>query len=95
VSRDQWKSHGKSETGSDYAMYILADQDATHRIDLGCDNWLLVKEEGELTVRFALFEFHSGPSTINGVEVGPVEHLMRFCGVGPSGSLRECRHIWW
>jgi hypothetical protein len=95
VSYSHWKSRGKSEIANDYDVYVLGDQDATHRIDLGHDNWLFVKERDGLTLEFALFEYLSGPSTINGAEVGGLEHIMRFRGSGPSGSLRECRHIWW
>jgi hypothetical protein len=83
-----WKCAGKSFTGNDYDAYIVADQDADERIDLGNDAWLLVRDVDGLTKHFAVFEFLAKSDDTT-------EHIMIFHGTGPSGGLRECRHIYW
>lgn len=69
----------------------------THVIDLAHGALLAVLEgEGESTwTEFAVFEWNSGPSTVDGVECGPAMYAVVFCGAGPSGYLRELRHTYW
>ncbi len=86
-----WKSSGVSLTGNGYTVYDLAEQDATERISLGNNAWLLVRDVDGLTLNFAMFELLTG-SISDGT---PDEHMLIFHGSGPSGNLRECRHIWW
>lgn len=95
MGEQHWKSCGNDDTGCGDALYIVADQNATERISLGNDAWLLVHVEDGVVVTFAVFEFCMGSATRNGVEVEPMKHTILFHGSGPSGSLRECRHIWW
>lgn len=90
-----WKSCGKGTIGSDYDLYVVADQDATERIQLNRNAWLLVKISNETHVEFAVFVFNDGPTTVNGEIVDPERHILLFHGSGPSGSLRECRHTYW
>jgi hypothetical protein len=92
---DCWRSCGNSGTGSDYELYVVADQNADERIRLDQNHWLLAKTTDGLHVEFAVFGFHDGPATRNGEVVSPEHHIMIMHGSGPSGSLRECRHTWW
>jgi hypothetical protein len=85
-----WKSH-KSEHGIDATVYNVAAQEATERINLGNDAWMLVRDLDGLTLEFAVFEMFA----LNCSDGTPDEHTMLFHGCGPSGALRECRHIWW
>ena len=43
----------------------------------------------------AVFHFHCGPATKDGVAVGPALYDRVFHGGGPAGSLRELRHTYW
>lgn len=63
-------------------------------VDLDESGGLLVVDESESWVSFAVFEFHSGPSTRDGQIVDGVKLSAVFNGCGPSG-LRELRHTYW
>jgi hypothetical protein len=82
---------GESETGCGYTVYNLAEQTATERIDLGNGAWLLMRDLDGLTLEFAVFQM----LCCNASDGSPDEHTLLFHGCGPSGNLRECRHIWW
>lgn len=85
-----WKSCGISH--NDITLFKLEDQPATVRIPLTrnkADAWLLVHEDDEV-IRFACFEFF-----MSNADGSDVQCSMLFHGSGISGSLRECRHIWW
>lgn len=85
-----WVSCGKSITGDGATVYRVSEQSATHRIDLGHDAWLLVREDG-IHVEFAVFLLHTGGAS----DGTPDHHTRLLYGSGPSANLRECRHIWW
>lgn len=98
MGSEHWISCGKDGPGHDIALYVVESQNATHRVLLGNDAWLLVHEDG-IHIAFAVFVFCMGPVTgptdRSDIKPDPVKHTMLFHGSGPSGSLRECRHIWW
>jgi hypothetical protein len=56
---------------------------------------LAVDCEDGINVNFAVFAFHSGPSTRDGVAVDGAKLQVVFHGSGPSGALRELRHTHW
>lgn len=88
---EPWVCRGKSMTGNDYDVFVIADQPPAHWVDLGNDNKMAVIVDDPV-VEFAVFEWLSGPTTPDGY---PAEYKLLLRGSGPSGSLRECRHIWW
>ncbi len=88
MSEHTWKSHGKDPFGSDYDVYRVGDQGADELIDLGGQAVLAVKVTDGLHVDFAVFDW----LTTDGADHN---HIMLFHGSGPSGALRECRHIYW
>lgn len=73
--------------GFDEPAYSVAEQEATERVPLERDGWLLVFDD-DGWIRFAVFEWLA---EMDGVTC----HSMLLHGEGPAGALRECRHIWW
>ena len=94
---DPWKCAGKSITNSDDDVFFLEDQKADELIQLaGADAWLAIKKDGDLIVNFAVFDFFYGPSSpARTPDDRKTAYVMLLHGSGPSGNLRECRHIWW
>lgn len=84
---DHWKPHGKSH--NDLTIYLLDEQVADERIRLTDSAWLLVHDDDGI-VEFAVFEFF-----MSDADGSNAQHTMLLHGSGPSGELRECRHIWW
>ncbi len=86
---DPWVTHGRSH--NDHDLFRVGDQPrGVEWIDLGRDNRLGVIVD-DLIVEFAVFQWMMGKSS----DGSPDEYIMLLRGSGPSGSLRECRHIWW
>lgn len=83
-----WKPHGKSH--NDITVYVLDEQIADEHIRLNKRAWMLVHYIDETTLEFAVFEFF-----MSNVDGSDALHSMLLNGSGPSGELRECRHIWW
>jgi len=83
--------------GCDGKVYDLVGIRATARrcIDLTGSGLLAVDDGVDHHVSFAVFRFHSGPSTRNGVIVDGEKMSVVFHGSGPSGALRELRHTYW
>lgn len=85
----RWVAEGPDHNGDD--LFDLDAQTAVERVSLADgDGWLLVNIRDELHIDFAVFDFAQGDANSGGVRY----HLL-FRGCGPSGNLRECRHIYW
>lgn len=87
-----WLRPRASEVNDHDMVYSLAEAKRNFTvIPLLSSGYLVVHEEEELIVRFAVFYFSY---SVCGQDESTMLNLI-FHGEGPSGSLRECRHTYW
>lgn len=92
--KNPWRSNPAGDLNGE-TCYAMEEQ-LGEKIRIGRRAWLAVHEHTPDIVDFACFDFAHGPaSPATQPEHNMEWYSMVFHGSGPSGGLRECRHIWW
>lgn len=90
---EQLKNKDTNELGD--SLYALSEirQQSTELINVHPAHWLALKfDKDSFWLKFALFGFSQ--SDLNSTEENTKVYTV-FEGEGPTGSLREMRHIYW